>query len=67
MDGSVGKFRGVVAAVAWASTMLASSLGVILWEELADVVPWLPWVNAIGLTTVFITTLAISVHTLSQQ
>jgi len=58
MGDSVGKSRRVVMAVAWVSTLLASTLGVILWKELAGGLPyWLPWVNAIGLTAMFITTL----------
>ncbi len=45
--------------VAWTATLLASSLGIILWRELAGSEPyWLAWVHAIGLVAIFILTLA---------
>jgi len=53
-----GNSRHAVMAVAWISTLLASSLDVILWKELTGGVPyWLPWVHAIGLTVIFVITL----------
>ncbi len=45
--------------VAWTATLLASSLGIILWRELAGGEPyWLAWVHAIGLVAIFVLTLA---------
>ncbi len=45
--------------VAWTATILASSLGIILWRELAGGEPyWLAWAHAIGLVAIFILTLA---------
>ena len=44
--------------VAWIATLLASSLGIILWRELAGNEPyWWPWIHAIGLLGVFSLTL----------
>jgi len=44
--------------VAWIATLLASSLGIILWRELAGSEPyWLPWIHAIGLLVIFSFTL----------
>src|SRR5512136_593065 len=44
--------------VAWTATLLASSLGIILWRELAGGEPyWLAWVHAIGLVAIFAATL----------
>ncbi len=49
--------RGVV-IVAWVATLLASSLGIILWRELGGTEPyWWPWIHAIGLITIFSLTL----------
>ena len=49
--------RGVV-IVAWIATLLASSLGIILWRELGGREPyWWPWIHAIGLIVVFSLTL----------
>ncbi len=45
--------------VAWTATFLASSLGIILWRELAGGEPyWLAWAHAFGLVGIFILTLA---------
>jgi hypothetical protein len=45
--------------VAWTATLLASSLGIILWRELAGGEPyWLAWAHAFGLVAIFILTLA---------
>src|SRR5512139_149630 len=45
--------------VAWTATLLASSLGIILWREFAGGEPyWLAWVHASGLAAIFILTLA---------
>jgi hypothetical protein len=53
-----GNFRHAMIALAWVATLLASSLDVILWRELAGAVPyWLPWIHAIGLVTIFALTL----------
>jgi len=53
-----GNSQRVLIAVAWISTLLACSLDVILWTELAGGVPyWLPWVHAIALTVIFVITL----------
>lgn len=58
MSNSFGSSRRVVLAFTWVSTLLASSLDVILWRELAGNVPyWLPCVHAIGLTILFVITL----------
>ena len=39
--------------VAWTATLLASSLGIILWRELAGAEPyWWPWIHAIGLMVI---------------
>jgi len=47
-----------VLIVAWAATLLASSLGIILWRELVGSEPyWLPWIHAIGLLVIFSLTL----------
>lgn len=47
-------------AIAWIATLLASSLDVILWKELAGGIPyWLPWIHVIGLVTIFVATLLI--------
>lgn len=47
-------------AIAWAATLLTSSLDVIFWKELTGVIPyWLPWIHAIGLITIFLLTLFI--------
>jgi hypothetical protein len=45
--------------VAWAATLLASSLGIILWRELAGGEPyWLAWAHAFALVAIFVLTLA---------
>ena len=50
--------RREVLIVAWAATLLASSLGIILWRELAGSEPhWLPWIHATGLLVIFSLTL----------
>ena len=50
--------RREVLIVAWAATLLASSLGIILWRELVGSEPyWLPWIHAIGLLVIFSLTL----------
>ena len=47
--------------VAWVATLLASSLAIIFWKELAGAVPdWLPWTHAIGLLTIFFITFFVS-------
>jgi len=52
--------RRTLTVVAWAATLIASSLDVILWNELAGVFPcWLPWVHAIALLVIFAMTLAL--------
>jgi hypothetical protein len=44
--------------IAWVATLLASSLDVIIWNELMGEIPyWLPWIHAIGLVTIFASTL----------
>jgi len=50
--------RGLVLAVAWAATLLASSLGIILWREIVGSTPyWLPWAHAAALLFIFSLTL----------
>jgi hypothetical protein len=50
--------RRLLMAVAWIATLLASSLGIILWRELAGWEPyWWPWIHAIGLVVIFASTL----------
>ena len=50
--------RGSMLIVAWIATLLASSLGIILWRELAGNEPyWWPWLHAIGLLVIFSLTL----------
>jgi hypothetical protein len=45
--------------VAWAATLLASSLAIILWRELAGGEPyWLAWAHAFALVAIFILTQA---------
>jgi len=49
--------RGLLIVV-WTATLLASSLGLILWREFGGAEPyWLPWINAIGLIILFSFTL----------
>ena len=46
--------RDEVQIVGWVATLLASSLGIILWRELAGNEPyWLPWIHAAGLAIIF--------------
>jgi len=62
MNGDNGNSRRVVIAVAWVATLLASSLDVIFWRELAGGVPyWLPWIHVFGLITIFAMTLVLPV------
>lgn len=43
-----------IVVVAWVATLLASSLGIILWRELGGAEPyWWPWIHAIGLVVIF--------------
>ena len=50
--------RGSMLIVAWVATLLASSLGIILWRELVGNEPyWWPWIHAIGLLVIFSLTL----------
>jgi len=58
MDNPANSRREVL-IVAWVATLLASSLGIILWRELAGSEPyWLPWIHAAGLLVIFSLTLA---------
>jgi len=55
---AVTNSRRDVLIVAWVATLLASSLGIILWRELAGSEPyWLPWIHAAGLLVIFSLTL----------
>ena len=57
MENSPNSRRGAVIA-AWIATLLASSLGIILWREFGGAEPyWWPWIHAIGLMTIFSFTL----------
>ena len=54
MKNSTTNSRPTVLFVAWAATLLTSSLGIILWRELGGAEPyWWPWIHAIGLITIF--------------
>jgi membrane protease YdiL (CAAX protease family) len=49
--------RGLLIS-AWTATLLASSLGLIIWREFGGQEPyWLPWINAGGLIVIFSFTL----------
>ena len=51
---SVGNSQRSIVIVAWIATLLASSLGLIIWRELGGIEPyWWPWIHAIGLLTLF--------------
>ena len=54
MKNSTTNSRLTVLFVAWAATLLTSSLGIILWRELGGTEPyWWPWIHAIGLIAIF--------------
>jgi hypothetical protein len=54
MKNSTTNSRSTVLFVAWAATLLTSSLGIILWRELGGAEPyWWPWIHAIGLIAIF--------------
>jgi len=58
MKNSATNSRRDVLIVAWVATLLASSLGIIFWRELAGAEPyWWPWIHAIGLIVIFSLTL----------
>ena len=58
MENSASNSQHNAVTVAWIATLLASSLGIILWRELAGSEPyWLPWIHAIGLIVIFSLTL----------
>jgi len=52
MENPATSRRGVL-VVAWIATLLASSLGIALWRELAGNEPyWWPWIHATGLVVI---------------
>ncbi|HEX9262709.1 MAG TPA: CPBP family intramembrane glutamic endopeptidase [Candidatus Bathyarchaeia archaeon] len=54
MIGCFEKPKREALAVAWTAVLFASSLGLILWRELATGEPsWWPWIHAIGLVVIF--------------
>lgn len=58
METSTSNSQRSAVIVAWIATLIASSLGIILWRELAGSEPyWLPWIHAIGLMVIFSLTL----------
>jgi len=58
MNNSASNSQHSSIIVAWTATLLASSLGIILWRELAGNEPyWLPWIHAVVLLVIFSLTL----------
>ena len=53
MNNSASNSQHNAIIVAWTATLLASSLGIILWRELAGNEPyWWPWIHATGLVVI---------------